>query len=274
MAYCGSNFIGNIEQPWFVLNALEPMVQYIPSTQGIVHVYRFIADTISHSTLAIPDGCVDIMLDCSSDTMEGKICGSTLSPQNAGLKHGHDYLGIRFSPGTLLNSMDISAKNLIGHTYDAMDMARSQTDLFEQLFLSPSFNAQIALIERYFSGMDLKHPSEKTQAAIACIFQYKGNIQVAQIEEQTNISKRTLQRLFMEELGLSPKSFSRIVRCQSAINEINRQSDVAFIDLALELGFSDQPHFLREFKSLVNSTPYNYRKTLAKQGYSSRIQVV
>lgn len=43
------------------------------------------------------------------------------------------------------------------------------------------------------------------------------------------------------------------------------------IDLAFDLGFSDQSHFLREFKQLVSTTPQHYQRTLTQNVYHERI---
>ncbi|MOA46479.1 transcriptional activator FtrA [compost metagenome] len=100
----------------------------------------------------------------------------------------------------------------------------------------------------------------------------KGDIRLTQLEELTGYSCRTLQRQFQTDMGMSPKAFSRIVRCQSAIHEINRQERVIFSELACDLGFSDQPHFLREFKKLVSTTPLNYQRRVQQSAYLTRIR--
>lgn len=262
------------DQPWFALHAKEQMLQYTPKTPGVANIYRFKAGENFEATYAIPDGCVDLMLDCSANDLNGKLCGSTLSPQNAELKAGHEYLGIRLKAGALFPKSDVSAKGLIDQTFDIKDVLKDKSFLFEQLASESDFKQQAQLIEQHFAKQPLHMASTKTQAAVQCIFQHQGNLQVTQIEQLTGISKRTLQRLFMEDIGLSPKSFSRIVRCQSAVTQINQQTNIRLIELAYELGFSDQPHFLREFKNLVNSTPFDYQKRLQNTPYSSLIQVI
>ncbi|WP_236037331.1 helix-turn-helix domain-containing protein [Marinomonas vulgaris] len=47
---------------------------------------------------------------------------------------------------------------------------------------------------------------------------------------------------------------------------------VAFSDLACDLGFSDQSHFLREFKKLVSVTPLDYLHQVKQETYVSRLR--
>jgi AraC-like DNA-binding protein len=70
---------------------------------------------------------------------------------------------------------------------------------------------------------------------------------------------------------MSPKTFCRIIRCQAALDTLNTQHDVSFSDLALDLGFSDQSHFLRDFKKLVSTTPCDYQRKMTQNAYTDRI---
>ena len=265
---------GTNEQPWFVLNAMKGFTQYKPQIKGISQIYRFQAGGSSDVTFAIPDGCIDIMFDCTGNKPSAKICGSTLRAQNAKLKSGHEYLGVRFTPGALPSYLNVSAKELISQRLNLFDIVHDRDHLFEKLITSQSFNNQVQIIQHHFAREEFSKPSNKTQAALNAINTCYGNIQINELERVTGISKRTLQRLFREELGISPKEFSRIVRCQSAVNQINQLSEVTFIDLAHDLGFSDQPHFMREFKSLVSSTPFAYRRKILENSYASKIKKV
>lgn len=266
---------GTTEQPWFVLNATKEFTQYKPRINGISQIYRFQAGGSStNATFAIPDGCIDIMFDCTGTTPNAKICGSTLRAQNAKLKSGHEYFGVRFIPGALPRYLNISARELISQRLNLFDLVNKRDHLLEALITSQDFNSQVQIIQHHFAREGLSKPSNKTQVALYAINERSGNIKINELESITNISKRTLQRLFREELGISPKEFSRIVRCQSAVNQINQLSEVTFIDLAHNLGFSDQPHFMREFKNLVSSTPFAYQRKILESSYTSRIITV
>ena len=263
--------IGTGEQPWFVIHSQSDVYQYTPRIHGVSQIYRFQAGEHSDATFAIPDGCVDIMFDCTEQSPSAKICGSTVCAQNAKLKKGHHYFGVRFMPGMILKSFDISTKELISQRLNLFDFVQDKTSLLEQLVAPQDFSTQAQIIEQYLIHDTIVAPSSKTQTVIEAIIQHSGNIQVAQIEQLTGISKRTMQRLFSDEIGLSPKAFCRIVRCQSAIRTINQTSDLRLIELANDLGFSDQPHFMREFKKLISSTPCDYQKQIFKSSYASRI---
>lgn len=70
---------------------------------------------------------------------------------------------------------------------------------------------------------------------------------------------------------MSPKAFLRIIRCQAALDTLNTRHDISFAQLALDLGFSDQSHFLRDFKKLVSTTPCDYQRKMVQNAYTDRI---
>ncbi|MDD9965087.1 MAG: helix-turn-helix domain-containing protein, partial [Myxococcales bacterium] len=69
------------------------------------------------------------------------------------------------------------------------------------------------------------------------------------------ISERTLRRHFDRHVGLAPKQLERVVRVQTALRALVARPDSPATRLALDAGFSDQPHFSREFKRLMGLTP-------------------
>jgi AraC-like DNA-binding protein len=140
------------------------------------------------------------------------------------------------------------------------------------LVSQPEFAGKVALLGQFLRGQNARKVSQLTLKAVQSICEEKGDICLKQLEEQTGYCSRTLQRQFLSDLGMSPKAFSRIIRCQSAIYDINHRDDIAFSELACDLGFSDQPHFLREFKKFVSATPVEYQQQVKQATYLQRIR--
>lgn len=80
-------------------------------------------------------------------------------------------------------------------------------------------------------------------------------LRVGQICEQFHLTERTLQRLTARRVGLSPKWLIRRRRLQDAAGRL-RASEMADLALmAAELGYTDQAHFTRDFRSITGITP-------------------
>ena len=260
------------KQPWFVLGAAQDFLLYHSDIPAISHFYSFEADPYTEQVLAIPDGCVDILFDCDELRPTAKVCGTTLEATNAEFIHNHRYFGVRFAPGVIPDFLDVSANELIEHQLNLLDVAPKFSQFFELIVSSSVFSEQVALFEKFYSYQCTRQLSALTVQAMGEIFTQKGNIQIQDIAESTGYTTRTIQRQFLADMGMSPKAFSRIIRCQSAVYDLNHSKGVAFADLACDLGFSDQSHFLREFKKLVSVTPLDYLHRVKQETYVGRLR--
>lgn len=62
------------------------------------------------------------------------------------------------------------------------------------------------------------------------------------------------------------------MRCQTALNTLYKPGRHSFTALALDLGFSDQSHFLREFKKLVSATPLEFQRRALGEAWDERLR--
>lgn len=74
----------------------------------------------------------------------------------------------------------------------------------------------------------------------------------------TGVSARQLDRRFMSSVGISPKMFSRLVRFQASLQLPQKRSTATLTELALEAGYYDQSHFIRDFKTFSGISPGYY----------------
>src|SRR5262245_62077866 len=84
---------------------------------------------------------------------------------------------------------------------------------------------------------------------------------VDQLATAFHTTVRQLQRLFSEYVGVSPKWVIQRYRLLEAVERV-AASPVDWADLALELGYADQAHFIRDFKRLVGRSPADYARSL------------
>jgi AraC-like DNA-binding protein len=101
-------------------------------------------------------------------------------------------------------------------------------------------------------------------AIVARIVEDRAITMVDQVVSETGIGKRTLQRLFSEYVGVSPKWVIRRYRLHEAEKRLAAGQDVDLATLALDLGYSDQAHFVRDFRAIVGKPPAAYRRAAAE----------
>ncbi|MEM9460120.1 MAG: helix-turn-helix domain-containing protein [Myxococcota bacterium] len=76
------------------------------------------------------------------------------------------------------------------------------------------------------------------------------------------LGPRSLQRLMRRTVGVSPKWILLRYRLHEALARLERKEPVDWAELAVELGYFDQAHFIKHFKAFVGSTPAQYSRRL------------
>jgi transcriptional regulator GlxA family with amidase domain len=82
-----------------------------------------------------------------------------------------------------------------------------------------------------------------------------GGLRIGDLEKSTGLSTRQLERKFARHLGISPKTFSRVVRFKNVAAVTAKSDRPDWATLAGDFGYADQPHLVREFKAFSGLTP-------------------
>lgn len=109
----------------------------------------------------------------------------------------------------------------------------------------------IQLNENIPGGIDIVKEATKR------IFESNGMIDVQEISNDLNISIRQLERQFKKVVGTTIKFFSRIIRF-NYIFQLMEKNEMSWIQIALESGFFDQSHFIKNFKEFTGEEPSSY----------------
>jgi AraC-like DNA-binding protein len=86
-------------------------------------------------------------------------------------------------------------------------------------------------------------------------------VRVDQLAQEFDIGVRKLQRLFDDYVGVSPKWVIQRYRLHEAAERIAAGELTDCAALALDLGYADQAHFIRDFRKLVGRPPAEYARS-------------
>jgi AraC-like DNA-binding protein len=171
-------------------------------------------------------------------------------------------LGIRFRPGGFrpfsprpiysLNDRVVPASRLFGPAADEANtvvMAAGADD-----------TAMLAAGTGLLRGFGAEADPGTGQAAelVKRITEDPGLRRVAQLAEASGLSERKLQRLFSDYVGVSPKWVMRRARLHEAALRAESGADVDWPALALDLGYADQAHLVRDFTATLGVSPARY----------------
>jgi AraC-like DNA-binding protein len=99
-------------------------------------------------------------------------------------------------------------------------------------------------------------PHAMVSAALRAIAATAGGIRVRKLAADLGVSQDSLEKHFRRIVGASPKQFATIVRLRQAV-ELSRQSP-SLTALALDAGYYDQSHFIRDFRAITGDAPGHF----------------
>jgi AraC-like DNA-binding protein len=117
--------------------------------------------------------------------------------------------------------------------------------------------ARVRLLEARLTG-DLRHASPadpRVAAAVGVIGARAGRVRVDDLAESVCLSGRQLERLFLAEVGISPKKLARISRLQHLVSLLRTPRRRSWANLALECGYYDQAHLIRDVREFTGGPP-------------------
>jgi AraC-like DNA-binding protein len=94
--------------------------------------------------------------------------------------------------------------------------------------------------------------------AVGTVRRARGTKRMDAVASEINASPRTLERLFLEHVGISAKTFSRLVRFDRAVRDLPLRGAQSWSQFALSHGYSDQSHFINEFREFAGVTPTQF----------------
>ncbi|MCW7505335.1 helix-turn-helix domain-containing protein [Leptospira paudalimensis] len=123
---------------------------------------------------------------------------------------------------------------------------------------------KIELFESWIQNKSLKKDSkiEELNYIINGIKTNSSILSVDQIVKVYSIQLRTLQRLFREYVGVSPKWVIQQYRMQEIAERLEKDKSIHLADFTNEFGFFDQAHFNRVFKKMIGLSPEKYLESL------------
>jgi transcriptional regulator GlxA family with amidase domain len=113
-----------------------------------------------------------------------------------------------------------------------------------------------AFLESFLPQRD---PLAKAVAAHVALVAADASVRrVGDLACASGYSERTLHRLFARYVGVSPAWVIRRYRLRAAAERLRACTPAGVRAVALELGYADQAHFIRDFRETIGVTPGAY----------------
>ena len=115
--------------------------------------------------------------------------------------------------------------------------------------------------------MEICQQKQASPIDYACdiMIQSNGFVNVNKLAQTVCISNSQFRKRFNEEIGMSPKEYSKIVRFNFISELLMRNSNIKLTELTFKLGYFDQSHFIKDFRSVAGISPKNYIQQINQQ---------
>jgi AraC-like DNA-binding protein len=170
-------------------------------------------------------------------------------------------VGTKFRPGGFFPFAGIPAAEITDATLPIADVFGPAGDALAERVLATRGDAQqTALVDAFLrERAPARDPNVELIAWIVRKMLDEPHIsRVDDLARRHGMSTRSLQRLFRTYVGVSPKWVLQRYRLHEAAERMADGEHGDWAALALELGYFDQAHFIKDFKALVGRSPAEY----------------
>lgn len=174
-------------------------------------------------------------------------------------------IGVHFKPGGAFPFLGLAADELVDKHIGLQDIWRAAAgEIRERLSAekSPRCRFQVlqnALLSRLFRPLE-HHPA--VSSALDVLQLDTSRAVVRKVSREVGLSNRRLVDLFNLEVGVKPKLFTRMQRFQRVLRAVHGNNHIEWDQVALEQGYFDQSHLIRDFVLFSGFTPSEYLERL------------
>lgn len=226
-----------------------------------------IAETI------LPDGCMELIFHYGDEYVSN--IAEQQTTQSAPVVIGQikkaitiqpggqtGIFSVRFHPWGFTALSGIPANELTEQVVEAEHIWGKEIISIKEQLAQADAHKKLKIVEQFLLRiLNTRTPGKlaKTNTiapVLGYMQQHKGNVAVAHLAYQCNMSVRNFNRTVSDATGLSPKLLARITRLQAFLN--THTNNATFTDSLYKCGYYDQAHFIREFKEIANATPHSF----------------
>lgn len=222
----------------------------------------------------IPDGCAEIIVQLGDRFVEVAASGGDGTLQPRAFVVGPLSRGLALRPlGRVLTFGIRIRPQAIGRVLgDAAHRFQDRVEPIDSVFGRRGLDLATALgsarddAARFVAATDflktvlaaMPRRDRRVDAAVRALVGAGGLLRVEDLAAQTGIGRRSLERSFRDEVGVTPKTLARIVRFRALIDDLRSRPERGFASLALHRGYYDQAHLVRDFRVFAGRTPREF----------------
>lgn len=224
----------------------------------------------------LPTGCAQVVINLAEDrtraydetrglacsTTEGSLlCGPRSRYDIIDTDEQYDVVGASLAPGGLRHLFDLHAQEVADRDVPlSLLIGASAVDrLRTRLQDAPDQVSRLDVLEQALREVGRRHVAHAVVLhALQALTTRPEATRVRDVVAASGYSARYLIDRFTADVGLTPKVYCRVRRFQLALARTDAGRPDDWATLALDCGFSDQSHLVREFRAFAGVPPRDY----------------
>jgi len=216
-----------------------------------------------HETELLSDPCVNFVFEAGGAHAGSRLVGVWTRLWRRTLQDRGYVRGIKLRAGAVRAFVNTPAFHFTNRILPLSDVLGTDLTALEQRVLAPESDEEAFLVlQAWLEQRRLDSDAQQVRLAIELAQRIANDPELTSVEvlaRSAGLSRRALQRLFRDFLGASPKWVIRRNRLQEVALRIERGQAPTLAALAAELGYTDQAHLARDFKSAVGKSPSDFQ---------------
>lgn len=245
----------------YELHCYEPSVEMAPFVEHYFISRRrpdFDPEYEGHDVLSQP--VATLFVQPSGAFFQGPTTGKrTLRSKDAPI-----YVGAQFKPGGFYPFWQSKVSYLTEQIVPANEIIPESTQYFTDNFLSSNDKTILQTIDTVLRTKQPKYDAnvELVNRIVDYVQTQSRTATVSSVARYFAMSERSLQHLFQTYVGVGVKWAIMRARFLEVAKHARAQSKPDWLEVAMEFGYSDQSHFINDFKKIVGVSPQQYVKLL------------
>lgn len=168
---------------------------------------------------------------------------------------------IVFQPNALFRLTGVPSDALTNRWTDAHSIFSGKIDsINQQLQEAGSHTDMPSIADSFIWNLigDSRHGHQRIDKAIIKMMEYRGSISLDWMSNQCCLSTKQFKRKFHERTGVNPKTYARILRFNKAYNIRNAHPHLDWLRIAVECGYHDYQHLVRDYKDFTGLGPVDF----------------
>lgn len=202
----------------------------------------------------LPDPCVNLVVEPAGRLLYGVGSGRSVHE----LEGVGTVIGTKFRAGGFSGFLAAPVSSLTGRVSTLPGaFGEAGAELDRELAMAASSSLVIAGVSEFLRTHrpDCDPGRTLVMEIIDTMRSAEPGTRVTQVAAAFGVSPRTLQRLFANHVGTTPKQVLQRFRRQCAVDRLARETGNSLARLAAELGYCDQAHFTRDIRTTLGRPP-------------------